>query len=80
MVNMNSEKVWLVTLMAFHVDVLVARHRLVEGILVTRLVMLENVMIQIVPSHVKNLNLIAAILVMPLVTMANVPIPLARKR
>ena len=28
-------------------------------------------MIQIVPSHVKNLNLIAAILVMPLVTMVS---------
>ena len=34
-------------------------------------VMLENVMIQIVPSHVKNLKLIAAILVMPLVTMVS---------
>ena len=33
--------------------------------------MLENVMILIVPSHVKNLDLIAAILVMPLVTMVS---------
>lgn len=80
MANMNSEKVWLVTSMAFHVDVLAARHCLVEGILVIRSVMLENVMIQIVHSHVKNLDLIAAIPVMPLVMMVNVPIPLAWKR
>jgi len=37
-------------------------------------------MIQIVHSHVKNLDLIVAIPVMPLVMMANVPIPLAWKR
>ena len=33
--------------------------------------MLENVMIQIVHSHVKNLDLIAAIPVMPLVMMVS---------